>query len=301
MFDLKQLECFVAVGKELHFGKAAKRMFMTQPPLSRQIRLLEFELKIQLFIRNSRSVKLTPAGAVFLLEAKRLLDIAHNAAMTAQRVARGDSGLLHLGFTASSSYSFLPAMLNRISVSLKDVDIVLHEMVTKQQVEALHSHAIDVSLSRVPRDLKNVEVALVASEPMRLAVPRGHRLATGRMPTLKDLAGEPFITFSPIDGQYFYQMIDQLFSAAGMPTNYVQRISQVHSILALVGVNQGVALIPESARALHFDGVIIRKLRERPIHAELFIAWRRDNPNPALPNFRRLVLKHFAISPVTAS
>ncbi len=296
MFDLRQLECFIAVGEELHFGRAAKRMFMTQPPLSRHIQLLESELKVQLLARSSRSVTLTPAGMVFLQEARGLLNLAKNAAHSAQRVANGESGLLHLGFTAGSSYRFLPEMLNRTNASLKEIDIVLHEMVTWQQVEALHAHAIDVSLLRVTKELKNVEVALVAREPMLLAVPRGHRLATGRMPTLKDLKDEAFITFNPVDGKYFYEMVDGLFRSAGIESNYVQRISQMHSILALVSANQGLALVPQSARALHFNGTILRKLKGKPALAELFLAWRRDNLNPALPTFRKLVLKHFALS-----
>jgi DNA-binding transcriptional LysR family regulator len=301
VFDLRQLECFVAVGEELHFRRAAKRLFMTQPPLSRQIKLLEFQLQAALFVRNSRSVKLTPAGAVFLQEARRLLSLAKNAAQTAQRIARGDSGLLHLGFTASSGYSFLPELLNRTNVSLKDIDIVLHEMVTKQQMEALHAHEIDVSLLRVTKDLRNIEVALVAREPMMLALPRSHRLATGRIPTLQDLDGEPFITFNPVDGKYFYEMIEELFCGGGIQTNYVQRISQIHSILALVSAKQGVALVPQSARSLHFDGIMLRKLKTKQVFAELFLAWRKDNPNPALPNFRSLVLRHFAISPLKPS
>jgi len=298
MFDLKQLECFVAVGEELHFGRAAKRLFMTQPPLSRQIKLLEYELQAQLFIRNSRSVKLTPAGTVFLQEARRLLSLARHAAQTAQRVSRGELGLLHLGFTAGAGYSFLPEMLNRTNATLKDIDIVLHEMVTKKQVEALHAHEIDVSLLRATGDLRNVEVALVTREPLMLAVPRGHRLATGRMPTLKDLADEPFIAFNPVDGKYFYDMIDGQFRSAGVQPQYVQKISQVHTMLALVSAKQGLAIVPQSARALHFDGAMLRKLKTKPIFAELYIAWRKDNPNPALPNFRRFILKYFALSAV---
>jgi DNA-binding transcriptional LysR family regulator len=297
VYDLKQLECFVAVAEELNFRHAAKRLFMTQPPLSRQIKLLEFELQVVLFIRSSRSVKLTPAGTVFLQEARRLLHLARHAAQTAQRIARGESGLLHLGFTASSGYSFLPRLLNKTNTLLADVDIVLHEMVTKQQMESLHAHEIDVSLLRVTRDLKNIEVALVAREPMMLAVPRKHRLAKGRTPSLQDLKGEPFITYNPVDGKYFFEMVEGLFQGSGIDTNYVQRISQIHSILALVSARQGVALVPASARALHFDGILLRKFRHAELFADLFVAWRKDNPNPALPHFRSLVLKHFAIPP----
>jgi DNA-binding transcriptional LysR family regulator len=296
MFDLKQLKCFIAVGEELHFGHAARRMNMTQPPLSRQIRLLEHELQIQLFLRTSRSVKLTPAGAVFLREAQRLVALADNAAAAAQRVARGESGLLHLGFTAGSSYSFLPKLLARVNTSLKNIDIVLHEMVTRQQVEALHAHAIDIGLMRLPPADDYVESICIARESIMLAVPRGHRLATGSLPAMKDLHGEPFITYDPRDGQYFYELIDGLFRNAAVPTCYVQKVSQIHSILALVSASQGIALVPESARALHFAGTVIRKMKMPAVFAELFLAWRSDNENPALPHVCRLAIKNFAIS-----
>ena len=200
MFDLKQLQCFVAVGEELHFGRAAKRMYMTQPPLSRHIQLLEHELQIQLLVRTNRSVKLTLAGSAFLKEARQLLALAENAASSAQRIAAGKSGLLNLGFTGGSSYSFLPRMLASTNASLNNIDIVLHEMMTRNLVEALHAHAMDISLLRLTSPPNDLEFACVAREPLMLAVPSGHRLATGRMPTLKDIAAEPFITFHPIDG-----------------------------------------------------------------------------------------------------
>ncbi len=301
MFDLKQLECFVAVGEELHFGRAAKRIFMTQPPLSRQIQLLEHELDIQLLVRNSRSVKLTPAGVVFLQEARRLLAIAKNAAQSAQRIAHGDSGILNLGFTAGSSYSFLPQMLKKANAGLGGIEIVLHEMVTSRQLDALQGHEIDAGLLRMNSELQDLEVVPVLREPLLLAVHRHHRLATGRMPTLKDLRDEPFITFSARDGKYFHDKIDSSFQASGVRVNYVQRISQVHSILALVSAEQGIAIVPESARAMHFDGTVLRKLKAAALFAELFLAWRKDNPNPALPGFLRLMQKQFALRTVRLS
>jgi DNA-binding transcriptional LysR family regulator len=297
MFELRQLQCFVAVGEELHFRRAAARMHMTQPPLSRQIRLLEHEMQVELFVRTNRSVRLTPAGSAFLKEARRLLAHAGNAASSAQRISRGESGLLNLGFTAGSSYSFLPKLLAHTNSYLKNIDIVLHEMVTRDQIEALHAHAIDVSVLRRTFETPNLEVACVAREMMMLAVPHGHPLAAGRMPTLNDLKNELFITFSPVDGPYFYELVERLFKNAGVPTQYVQRVGQIHSILALVSAGQGVALVPESARALHFNRVVIRKIKMPPTFAELFLAWAKDNANPALPLFRRVVLKQFAAKP----
>ena len=295
MFDLRQIQCFIAVGEELHFGRAARRLFMTQPPLSRQIRSLEYELQIQLLVRTSRSVKLTPAGSVFLREARKLISLAENAASAAQRAASGESGVLHLGFTAGSSYTLLPKMLAQIEHSLKNVNLILHEMVTRRQVEALHTHTIDVGLLRLPLGKDNIESICVAREPMMLALPARHRLATGPMPTSADLQGEPFITYDPLDGQYFYELVNGMFSNAAIPTRYIQRVSQIHSILALVSAGQGIALVPESARVLHFDGIVIRKMKMRPIYAELYLAWKTDNENPALPHFRDLAIESFSV------
>ena len=119
MYELKQLRCFVAVGEELHFGRAAKHLHMTQPPLSRQIQMLEQELKIELLARTSRTVKLTPAGRAFLPEARRILALTESAAIAARRIAKGESGLIRMGFTASSSYDFLPRLLALANSSLK--------------------------------------------------------------------------------------------------------------------------------------------------------------------------------------
>jgi DNA-binding transcriptional LysR family regulator len=295
MFHLRQIECFVAVAEELHFGRAAARLHITQPPLSRQIRLLEHELKIELFLRTSRTVRMTPAGSVFLPEARRILALAANAASAAQRTARGDAGLINLGFTAGSSYSFLPRLVAHTKLSLEHIDIVLHEMLTRDQIEALHGHTIDVSVLRRTSDVTNIKFVCVAREIMVLAVPRGHRLSRGRAPTLKELEGESFITFSPVDGPYFYELVERMLKNAGVHVNYLQRVGQIHSILSLVSAGQGIALVPESAQALRFEHVIIRKVKVQPIFAELFLAWKTDNPNPALPHFLKSVLREFTI------
>lgn len=295
MFALKQIECFVAVVEELHFGRAAARLHMTQPPLSRQIRLLEHDLNIQLLVRTSRTVKVTPAGAVFFQEARQLLSLAQNASRSAQRIARGEAGIINLGFTAGSSYSFLPKLLARTNSSVKNTDIVLHEMMTRDQIESLNSHTIDVGILRRTIEAKNIELVCVAREMLMLAIPRGHRLANGRTPTLKDLESVPFITFSPVDGPYFHELIERLLKNAAVQAKYVQRVGQIHSILALVSAGQGVALVPESAKALRFDHVILRKVKMPPTFAELFLAWKTDNFNPALPHFLNAILREFTV------
>ena len=137
MFDLNQLRCFVAVAEELHFGHAAERLNMTQPPLSRQIQLLEQGLDVKLLDRTSRSVQLTPVGRAFLSEARRVLRLAEGAAMTAKRIARGEAGSITIASSGASSYGFLPRLVTLATAEMHDVDLVLLEMVTTAQVEAL--------------------------------------------------------------------------------------------------------------------------------------------------------------------
>ena len=267
---------------------------MTQPPLSRQIQMLEYALNVQLLLRTSRSVQLTPAGRAFLADARRILALADNAASAARRVSKGESGLIKLGFTAASSYSFLPTLLAYVKSELRDVEVELSEMVTIQQIEALRESRLDLGLVRPPLDEPGMATTRVASERLLLAVPRSHPLASGPAHSLKDLAGEPFITFSPVQGRYFYELIGGLLSRAGVSVRYVQYVSQVHSILALVSAGIGISMVPETARKLHFEGAELRELPDPPTYAELHLAWRTENGNAVLPAFRDLVIRRFA-------
>jgi DNA-binding transcriptional LysR family regulator len=296
IYDLKQLHCFAVLGEELHFGRAAKRLNMTQPPLSRQIQMLEHALKVQLLLRTSRSVRLTPAGRAFLPDARRILALTEGAVSAAQRISKGECGLIRIGFTAGSSYSFLPRLLAQAKLEFKDVGMVLNEMVTMQQMEALHDRRIDFGLVRPPLEQRGVESVCVGNEPLLLAVSCYHRLASGAPPSMKDLAGEPFITYSPVEGRYFYELIEGMFRKAGIAPKYVQHISQVHSILALVSAGIGISLVPESANKLHFEGAVLRELAGPPVFAQLFLVWHSENDNPALGAFRDLARRRFAIA-----
>ena len=277
----------MAVAEELHFGRAAERLHMTQPPLSRQVQLLEYELGVQLLERTTRSVLLTPAGKAFLLEATRLLRTAAAAAENVARVARGDSAPARLGFTAGASYEFLPKLLTRLRSSLPRLGIVLAQMKSSEQVEALRANEIDVGLFRasdIEEPLEpNMEATCVAREKMLLAIPRQHRLAKGRLPDLTQLENEPFISFSRRDGNYFYGLVGSFFRQAAIHPNYVLHVSQIHSILALVGAGIGLSMIPESSRGLHYRGVVLRSARQRLPQAELHIVWKKDSQNPSIP------------------
>jgi DNA-binding transcriptional LysR family regulator len=285
LFELTQLRCFVAAAEELHFGHAAERLHMTQPPLSRQIQILERILGVQLLKRTSRIVRLTPAGRTFLPEARHILHLAESAAVSTRRTAAGEAGSVAIGFTAAAGYSFLPELIARARERLPGVDFALEEMVTAEQVEALSSHRIDVALLRPPvrREFESVRVL---REPLLAALPANHRLVKGRLPTLSDFDRQPFVMYSPYEARYFYDLLAAIFATAGVAPRFVQHMTQVHAILALVRAGLGAALVPTAAASLRFEGVALRPIATRPARpVELFLAWERDNDNPVLPAF----------------
>jgi DNA-binding transcriptional LysR family regulator len=290
MFELGQLRCFVAVAEELHFGRAAARLNLTQPPLSRQIQLLEHGLEVRLFDRTSRSVVLTRAGQSFLPEARRLLRFAEAAALAARRTARGDAGSITLGFTAASGYEFLPQLITLFRAANPDIDLVLREMVSADQVEALTAGRIDVGLIRPPFDRREFESFCAVREPLVLAAPVGHRLASSKQVALTDLDREPFITYSPYEARYFYDLLATALGEAGVQPQFVQFISQVHSILGLVKAGLGLALVPQAAANLRFDGVVLRPIKTSR-SVELHMAWRRSNTNPAVDTLTQLLIQ----------
>src|ERR1700743_982343 len=196
-FELRQLRCFVAAAEELHFGRAAARMNMTPPPLSRQIQLLEHVLGVKLLDRTSRAVKLTPAGRVFLLEARRILRLTESAALATRRIASGEAGTITLGFTAASGYSFLPRLLLRRASHAPNIDVALKEMVSTDQVESLLTGRIDVGLLRPPIDRSEFTTLRVASERLVAALPFGDSRLTQASLTLKDFDGRPLVMYAP--------------------------------------------------------------------------------------------------------
>lgn len=297
MFELSQLRCFVAVAEELHFARAAARLNMTQPPLSRQIQLLERALDVLLFDRSGRAVRLTSAGRAFLPEARQILQLSEMAGLAAKRVARGEAGSVVLGSTAVAGYDLLPRLVAFASTKLPDIDLVLKEMVTAEQIEALANGRLDLGLLRPPFDRRVLDSVCIQREPLLLAIPTAHPLAGKARPSLADLDEQLIIMWEPGEARYFYDLITGLCAAAGARPRPVQYLPQAHTMLALVAIGLGVAVVPEAARVLRFEGVVLRPLLAQqgpqPM-AELHLAWRRDATNPALPGFRDTLLKAFA-------
>jgi DNA-binding transcriptional LysR family regulator len=294
---LDQVRYFIAVAEELHFGRAAERLAMTQPPLSRQIQNLERAVGAGLLDRDNRRVLLTPAGAAFLEDCYRMVNTLDAATAHAQRVESGSVGTLHLGFTAVSAIGILGPLLGLLGSELPDIEVVLHEGVTGAQVDGIRRGELDLGLARPPFDTSLLSSEVVAREPLRAVVPTSHPLATATGPLgPKDFDGLPVISYHPVRARYFHELtVRFLFNAH---PRIKQRVQQILTAVLLVAAGEGVALVPASATALRVDGVVYKPLTDvggghpdsdpaRPV--ELHAIWPRGNLTPMLRKVLHLV------------
>ncbi|ARP87536.1 LysR family transcriptional regulator [Bordetella genomosp. 9] len=289
--ELRQLECFVAVAEELHFGRAAARLCMTQPPLSRQIRLLEQGLGVTLLERSSRVVALTAAGRSFLRDARHLLAYSARAASSARRASGGEAGHIVLGFTAVAAYRLMPDWVMKARRVLPDVDIELRERVSTDLGRLLVAGELDAMLARqLPRH-EGLAYRLIAREPLVLAVPRKSPLLAYPAVPLRALHREPFVAYAPSEGKYFHERIAGALGLAGVTPDIVQHASQTHTLLGLVRAGLGVGIVPDSARELRMEGVSFLPLAQKNLTAEIYLAWRSRHDNPALDAFIERVVE----------
>ena len=282
MFELAQLRCFTTVATELNFRRAAERLNMTQPPLSRQIQLLEHHLGVELFTRSTRSVALTAAGRAFFIEAQTLLERAQQAAIAARRFAEGDIGSVTISFVGSAVYEFLPRVIAEARLNQPHVKISLSEMNTYQQHEALRARRIDLGIVRAPLLQPGYEADCLVREPFVLAVPATHPLASASEVRVEDLHAQPFLMYSHSAYPPFNELLTGTLRSAQVAPEYVQWLGSSLTILALVNAGMGLALVPRCAANVVFKGVVFRDIDlGEGVQSELHLVWRSDNDNPA--------------------
>ncbi|WP_019141672.1 LysR substrate-binding domain-containing protein [Noviherbaspirillum massiliense] len=293
--ELRQLRYFVAVAEESHFGRAAARLHMTQPPLSQTIQSLEAALGTPLFIRTKRSVSLTPAGTALLPEARRILQQAGNLPDLARRAASGESGLLALSFVSTADYSVLPPLLREFRERYPQVQIDLREATTDVQLELLLQGRTDAGLLIPPlpdKSRTDFDYMTVLSEPLILAAPRGMKALQGNSPVdLRLLADMPLIVFPRRIAPAFHDAILACFRDAGLTPRIGQEAIQMQTIVGLVSAGMGIALVPQSVSNLKRPGVDYKPLAGKPPLVETGLAWRRDNQSPVLHAFLELLRK----------
>lgn len=257
--ELHQLRCFVAVAEELHFRRAAERLNMTQPPLSRQIRILEERIGLTLFDRSTTSVRLTPAGKSLFSSAGELLQRAEHAVLSARQAARGDAGAIAMGFVPSAGLSFVPRIVDAMARLMPAVTFRPTEMMSYEISEALRSGRLDFGLTRTAGRDDDIETLPVVSEPFVLALPKTHPLAA-RTAMLRDLDGVAFIAYSADRGGFLREVHQRLFASAGIAPRTVYEVSQTVTMLALVDRGLGVALVPRSAQAVRMANLCYRDI-----------------------------------------
>ncbi|MBV6324880.1 LysR family transcriptional regulator [Duganella violaceipulchra] len=292
--ELRQLRYFVTVAEELHFGKAALRLHMTQPPLSQTIQTLEALLGAALFERNRRGVALTPAGLALLPEARRMLAQSQELPQLVQRAAAGEVGRLTLAFISSADYSVLPPFLRAYRAAYPQVQITLQEATSDLQLDDLLNNRIDAGLLIPPLPDKaklELDYLPVLSEPLVLALPAGLLKKQGKL-ALASLPPLPLIIFPRAISPALYDAILSVFRDAGITPEIGQQAIQMQTIVSLVSAGMGIALVPQSVSNLMRTGVEYRALRDATPLVETGLAWRRDNASPVLRGFLELLRKN---------
>ncbi|PXW23607.1 LysR family transcriptional regulator [Paraburkholderia caballeronis] len=304
--DLRQLRYFVAVAEEQHFGRAAARLSMTQPPLSQAIRALEDTLGVELFARTRRSVELTPVGADLLPEVRRLLAAAEALRPLAQSLARGEAGVLSLAFVSTADYGLLPLLLRDFGARHPRVRLQLAEATSDVQIEELVAGRIDAGLVIAPlppRHAAQLSYLPVAREPLVIAMPAELAARAGAAAdldwsdvpvSLGDLADAPLVVFPRRLAPGFYDIIMDCYGAAGLAPRVGQEAIQMQTIVSLVSAGMGVALVPQSLRNLRRTGVVYRPLAQRATTIETGLVWRTGEVSPVLAGFIEIVRAHAA-------
>ena len=283
--ELRHFRYFIAVAEELHFGRAASRLFIVQPSLSQQIQQLEEELGLPLLRRTKRSVELTDAGKVFLQEARKVLVQVQEAKRAAQLAARGELGRLVIGYISSSTYDLLPMMLSAYRERFPEIDVALRELTTQEQVRALEEESIQIGLLRLPINNPTLHIEVVRREPIVCVLPEEHPLALHERIAVPLLANEPFVLQSRQRGGGYYGQLTNLCLTAGFSPNVIQEVTEMHTIVSLVAAGMGVSLVPLSMKNIRSQGVVYRELEGATILTEMAVAWLQNSRSTIVQNF----------------
>jgi len=287
MIETRLLESFLVVAEELHFGRAADRLHLTQPPLTRQIQQLEEQLgDVLLFDRRRRRIALTEAGDAFVLEARRLLENVDAAVERTQRVARGEAGQLRIGFVSTADYSVLPALLREFRGRFPAIHVDLLESTADEQARLLAEGALDAALVIATKPGPGLTSVRLYQEPLVAVLPKSHPHAkrSGALPT-RALAEEPFVLFPRSLAPDLYDTIIAYTRKAGFAPKIAQDARQMQTIIGLVAGGLGVSIVPACMRALRRSDVAYRTLSPVTPNITTHLVWRSDDTSNVLGSF----------------
>ncbi len=294
--DLRQLRYFVAVAEELHFGRAAEKLHISQPPLSLSIQQLEKNLGLVLLTRTNKTVALTSAGTVLYNEARKLLKHAADMEELATRVGQGIEGRLKVGFVGAMLFRGLPEAINAFQANNPHVDVVLREMNTTEQIEAVRREQIDVGFIHAGHLPIEIQSKRLLEEPFVCCLPDIHRYSKRSSINLRDLADEPFVLFPRSVSPHYHDRIVALCINAGFSPHIRHEVRHWLTIVSLVGKNMGIALVPLSMQKATLTHVVYLPLSKSTIRSESLCIWRDKEIAPSLKQFIEAVEFPFVAS-----
>jgi DNA-binding transcriptional LysR family regulator len=288
--ELWHLRYFLAVAEQLHFGRAAAALHISQPPLSRAIRALEQRLGVVLFARSRRRVELTPEGTRLLGEARRMLGQLERTVQEVRGMARGEEGRLRIGFVSLADYGVLPGLLKAFKSARPGIALALREMLSPEQAAALAAGELDFGLLLPPvSGAEPLEHIVVQRERFVAALPSSHRLASGKGKlAVSALAGEPFVMVPRDIAPGLYDIVTGLAARAGISFNVAQEAIQMQTVVSLVSSGLGVAIVPGCIANLGRRGVVYREITDRHPRLDLWLAWPRAGLGTAARDFLAL-------------
>ena len=288
--ELKQMRYFLALAEELNFGRAAERLHITQPPLTRNIHALEEELGAQLFVRSSKGTELTEAGKALLAEVPNILGLSKRAAELAKLAGQGLTGRLDVGIFSSGVLNVIPRLLAEFHTQRPNIKIGLHNMSKTEQIVALRERRITIGFNRLVPDEPDIEVDWVQREPFLVALYEGHPLCSRKVITLKDMHDQPMIVYpnAPVYG--LAQQVAAAFREEGYGLRIEQEVEDVVTCIALVASRFGICITTESAANLRLPGVVYKPLKSSVLkQIELNCLYRRGDSSAVLQAFLALV------------
>ena len=286
------METFLAVAEELHFGRAATRLGMAQPPLSRRIQRFERELGAQLFERDRRRVRLTPAGAALVPRARAILAEAARAEQVARDTAAGLLGVVRLGFVGTAALSILPQLVRDFRSAYPQVGLELSELTTARQLTALGNGELDIGLVRAHAPRTELESLTLLTEALLVAMPASHTLASLTSIPVARLRDEPFVLFPRIEGSGLHEQITAHCRAAGFEPRVAQEATTMSTIIGLVASGIGVSIVPASVSHIRLPGVAYRELSASGGDVGLRLVWHHRDMSPATIRFVELARGH---------
>jgi len=287
--ELRHLRYFVAVAEEMHFGRAAQRLHIVQPALSKQISALERELGVRLLSRTKRSVAFTPAGAAFYSEAREVLRHVDRASELTKMTAAGALGTLEIGFTSPLIWSVLQPILRRQREAFPGVRLHLHELHSSPQLRLLREGKLNAGFVRAAGPDELLEFKPVVREGIVVALPEDHRMAQEDRVDLSELADERFILVSRSTAPGFFDDCIALCQSFGFSPAVVEEGNTPAALYGMVAAGLGVSLGPESASRVSWSGVTFKRLTRDPVEVEFAVAYRRGDPSQTLASFLAIV------------